>query len=120
MIRDSTPIKDNLPLRFYEAEKLVEKLGLEVKTIDCYVKGGMLCYDNEFGKKDGELVECKFSNSPRYQVCGDAGSRKQKPVLVKLMFYLPIIPRLQRLFASTHTASKMTWHYYNKTNSSVM
>jgi len=36
------------------------------------------------------------------------------------MFYLPIIPRLQRLFASTHIADKMTWHYYNKTNSGVM
>ncbi|CAJ2669088.1 unnamed protein product [Trifolium pratense] len=28
--------------------------------------------------------------------------------------------RLQRLFASMKTASQMTWHYYNKTNSNVM
>jgi len=120
IIRDSTPIKDNLPLSFYEAQKLVEKLGLEVKNIDCCVNGCMLFYDNEFGKNDGELVACKFCNAPRYEVCDDADSRKHKRVSVKSMFYLPIIPRLQRLFASTHTADKMTWHYYNKTNSGVM
>jgi len=120
IIRDSTPIKDNLPLSFYEAQKLVEKLGLEVKNIDCCINGCMLFYDNEFGKNDGELVACKFCNAPRYEVCDDADSRKQKRVSVKSMFYLPIIPRLQRLFASTHTADKMTWHYYNKTNSGVM
>jgi len=30
------------------------------------------------------------------------------------MFYLPIIPRLQRLFASMKTAGHMTWHHLNK------
>ncbi|XP_024634618.1 uncharacterized protein [Medicago truncatula] len=120
IMRDTTPVKDNLPLSFYEAQKLVEKLGLEVKTTDCCVNGCMLFYDNEFGKNDGALVACKFCNAPRYEVCDDAGSQKKKRVSIKSMFYLPIIPRLQRLFASTHTADKMTWHYYNKPNSGVM
>lgn len=30
------------------------------------------------------------------------------------MWYLPIVPRLQRLYASTVTAKHMTWH--NKEN----
>jgi hypothetical protein len=90
--------KDNLPLSFYEAQKLVEKLGLEVKTINCCVNGCMLFYDNEFGKNDGALVACKFCNAPRYEVCDDADSRKQKQVSVKSMVYLPIIPRLQRFY----------------------
>ncbi|GAU18184.1 hypothetical protein TSUD_248850 [Trifolium subterraneum] len=120
MMLDATPVKDNLPTSYYDAKRLVSKLGLEVKKIDCCVQGCMLFYDNEFGTNDGALEECKFCNAPRYQVCNNDVHRTQKRVSVKSMFYLPIIPRLQRLFASMETASQMTWHYYNKTNSDVM
>lgn len=120
MMRDSTPVPENLPLSYYEAKQLVMKLGLEEKKIDCCVNGCMLFYDNEFGKNDGALEECKFCNSPRYGVSGDDVDHKKKRVAVKSMFYLPIIPRLKRLFASMHTAGHMTWHYYNKTDSEVM
>ncbi|GAU35269.1 hypothetical protein TSUD_324070 [Trifolium subterraneum] len=120
MMLDATPVKDNLPKSYYDAKSLVSKLGLEVKKIDCCVQGCMLFYDNEFGTNDGALEECKFCNAPRYQVCNSDVHRTQKRVSVKSMFYLPIIPRLQRLFASMQTASQMTWHYYNKTNSNVM
>ena len=51
---------------------------------------------------------------------GDDVDRKKKRVAVKSMFYLPIIPRLKRLFASMHMAGHITWHYYNKTDSEVM
>jgi len=30
------------------------------------------------------------------------------------MFYLPIIPRLQRMFASMKTTQQMTWHFDRK------
>jgi len=33
---------------------------------------------------------------------------------LKSMFYLPIIPRLQRMFASMQTTQHMTWHYEKK------
>ncbi|XP_024630664.2 uncharacterized protein [Medicago truncatula] len=120
MMRDSTPVPENLPLSYYEAKQLVMKLGLEEKKIDCCVNGCMLFYDNEFGKNDGALEECKFCNSPRYGVSGDDVDRKKKRVAVESMFYLPIIPRLKRLFASMHTVGHMTWHYYNKIDSEVM
>jgi len=62
----------------------------------------------KFGKNDGALVECKFCESPRYRLT------KSGRIPNKTMFYLPIIPRLQRLFASMKTASHMTWHHSNK------
>ncbi|GAU25221.1 hypothetical protein TSUD_17330 [Trifolium subterraneum] len=120
MMLDATPVKGNLPTSYYHAKRLVSKLGLQVKKIDCCVQGCMLFYDNEFGTNDGALQECKFCNAPRYQVRNSDVHRKQKRVSVKSMLYMPIIPRLQRLFASMKTASQMTWHYYNKTNSNVM
>ncbi|KAI5429632.1 hypothetical protein KIW84_034272 [Lathyrus oleraceus] len=68
MMLDATPTKDNLPISFYDAKKLVPKLDLEVRKIDCCISGCMLFYNNEFGTSDGALEECKFCKSPRYQV----------------------------------------------------
>src|ERR1051325_5133415 len=97
MMLDSTATKDNLPTSYYDAKKWVSKLGLKVRKIDCCINGWMLFYDNEFGTQDGSLEECKFCNSPRYQVRSRAVNSKQKRVAVKSMFYLPIIPRLKRM-----------------------
>ena len=66
MMLEATPNKDNLPKSYYEAKMLVSKLGLKFKKIDCCEKGHMLFYNNEFGKNDGELLECKFCGRPRY------------------------------------------------------
>ncbi|KAK2429708.1 hypothetical protein QL285_028127 [Trifolium repens] len=114
MMLDATPVKDNMPKSYYDAKKLVSKLGLEAKRIDCCTNGCMLFYDNEFGTNDGALEECRFCNSPRYYVRSKAVDGKRR-VPVKSMFYLPIIPRLQRLFASNKTANQMTWHSADKT-----
>jgi hypothetical protein len=67
MMLDATLVKDNLPTSYYDAKRLVSKLGLKVEKIDCCVQGCMLFYDNEFGTNDGSLEECKFCNAPRYQ-----------------------------------------------------
>ncbi|CAJ2657167.1 unnamed protein product [Trifolium pratense] len=103
----------DLPKNYYEARQLVAKLGLGAKRIDCCVNGCMLYYSNEFGVDDGALLECKFCQEPRYRVTRNSRSVRRKPIPRKAMFYLPIIPRLQRLYASMQTASKMTWHRKN-------
>jgi len=91
-----------LPKKIYDAKKLVSKLRLEAKRISYHVDGCMLYYSN-----DGVLIECKFCNKPRYRAKTPRTSNK-KSVPVKAMFYFPIIPRLQRMFASMQTASQMT------------
>jgi len=62
----------------------------------------MLYYNN-----DGALAECKFCDKLRYRA-KTLGTSNRKPALVKAMFYLPIIPRLQRMFESMQIASQMT------------
>ncbi|WVZ23067.1 hypothetical protein V8G54_001611 [Vigna mungo] len=113
MVLDGTPIKSGLPKTYYDAKKCVSKLGLQSQRIDCCVDGCMLFYDNEYGKNDGALLECKFCGKPRYQP-RKTGASTTKQVPVKSMFYLPLIPRLQRMYASTQTAGHMTWHYENR------
>lgn len=60
MMLDVTHVKENMPTSYYEAKRMVSKLGLEVKKINCCIRGYMLFYDNEFGTNDGGLEECKF------------------------------------------------------------
>ncbi|CAL5188079.1 unnamed protein product [Lathyrus oleraceus] len=111
MMLDATPTKDNLPTCFYDAKRLVSKLGLEVRNIDCCIIGSMLFYDNEFGTNDGALEECKFCKCIRYKVRSKANNRKQKHVVVESILYLS-----KRMFSSMHSASQMTWHHTNKTS----
>ncbi|CAL5208846.1 unnamed protein product [Lathyrus oleraceus] len=80
----------------------------------------MLFYDNEFGTSDGALEEYNFCKSPRYQVRSKAINCKQKRVAVKSLFYLSIIPRLKRMFASMHISSQMIWHHTNKESPGTM
>jgi hypothetical protein len=98
-------LKDNLLVpNFYRAKKLVSKLGMESKQIDCCTNGCMLYY-----KEDQMEKECRFCHAPRYKV-GKGG----KEVPLKRMHYLPLTPRLKRLYASANSARHMKWHYLHQ------
>ncbi|XP_047266604.1 uncharacterized protein LOC124897622 [Capsicum annuum] len=57
-------------------------------------------------------------NKPRYKRC--VGSRKRKLVPFKRMYYFPLTPRLQRLYASHAIAANMRWHHEHKKKDGVM
>nr|XP_033516354.1 uncharacterized protein LOC117280718 isoform X2 [Nicotiana tomentosiformis] len=103
--------KIGLPKDFYTAKKLVYKLGLLSEMIDCCEKGCMLFY-----KDDAALENCKFCNQPHYKKV--INSKKKVPV--KAMHYLPLIPRLKRLYASMSSAPHMRWHYKNRRPPGIM
>jgi len=111
---DIAPRKNSIPKNYYEAKKVVSSFGLKFVKIDCCQGGCMLYY-----KDDSELTECKFYGLPRYMP--DKGQNKRyKKVSVKRMFYLPIIPRLQRLYASMDSARQMRWHHENKQDDDLL
>lgn len=94
--------KDNLLVsNFYRAKKLVSKLGMESKKLDYFINGCMLYYKDELMKK-----ECRFCYAPRYKV-GKGGNE----VPLKRMQYLPLTPRLKRLYASTSSATLTIQHF---------
>jgi len=119
MLLDVTPIKEGLPKSYYDAKRPVSMFGLKATRIDCCIKGCMLFYDNEYGKNDGHLLQCKFCHKTRYHD-PKVGTSKRKLIPMKTMFYLPIIPRLQRLFTSMQTVGQMIWHYDNRRPSGVL
>jgi len=66
-------------------------------------------------KKMQHCLNVNFvTNQDITQFVRDQGKKKKKPIVVKSMFYLPIIPRLQRMFASMQIAPHMTWHHENQ------
>ncbi|XP_004488903.1 uncharacterized protein [Cicer arietinum] len=114
MLVDVCPFKDSLPKNFYQAKKLVTMLGLKSEKIDCCVKGCMLYY-----KENSADIECRFCHEPRY-VPRKPGIGNHKDIPVKRMFYMPITPRLKRLYASTETAAQMRWHQHNRSSSGIL
>jgi hypothetical protein len=108
MLADVSPAKDNIPKNYYEATRLTFKLGMQVQMINYCTNGCMLFY-----KEDNTLSSCKFCNAPRF-VPSNPGMDRHKDIPVKIMFYFAITLRLQRLYASSKTASQMRWHHENK------
>jgi len=75
----------------------------------------MLFYTDE----EMQLKECRFCHKPRFQIQG-VGRGKYKEVPIKRMHYLPLIPRLKRLYASMSSAPHMRWHHENRREPGVL
>jgi len=76
---------------FYEAKKVIYKLGLNYTKIDVCPKKCML-----YCGKDENLDNC---------------GKKKLPV--KVLCYFPLKPRLKRLFMSPKIVNSMRWHVLN-------
>ncbi|KAL0368390.1 UNVERIFIED_CONTAM: hypothetical protein Scaly_1057900 [Sesamum calycinum] len=84
--------------RLYNRKKLVKDLGLPVEKIHACNNGCIL-----YWKDDVDLEYCKFSGEARYKPSRGRDPHQKKSPYVVLM-YLPITPRLQRLYSLTPTA----------------
>jgi hypothetical protein len=103
-INEMLPQDANLPGSFYKCKKVVEALGMPVQKIDVCKNDCMLYY-----KEHSNRRKCITCNEPRYAE-GDALPENKKGTPQKVLRYLPIIPRLQRLYMSQSTATHMTYH----------
>ncbi|XP_028774325.1 uncharacterized protein LOC114731348 [Neltuma alba] len=113
LIRRTQPKDTCMPTDLYQTKKLVSKLSLDYRKIDCCVNGCMLYY-----KADDSATQCKFCGEERYFSRRCHGRKKK--VARKQLWFLPLIPRLQRLYASEKTAKEMTWHYTNRRGTNVL
>ena len=65
------------------------------------------------------LTHCKFCETSRFKP-KRVESGRYKDVPYKRMHYLPLIPRLNRLYASISSTPHMRWYYENKRIDGVM
>ncbi|GJR74669.1 hypothetical protein Tco_0087034 [Tanacetum coccineum] len=91
-----------LPPSYYAIKKTFKTIGLGYESIhacehDCCLFRG----DN-----NKDLDFCPVCNTSRWKDSNTPGKKVPK----KVLRYFPIIPRLQRLYKSSHTAKDMIWH----------
>nr|GEY23471.1 hypothetical protein [Tanacetum cinerariifolium] len=95
-----------LPPSYYAIKKTFKMIRLGYESIhacvnDCFLFRGDANKDVHF---------CPVCNTSRWKDSNTPGKKVSKKVLL----YFPIIPRLQRLYKSSHTAKEMTWHATKK------
>jgi hypothetical protein len=99
-----------LPRNMYDSQKLLRALKMSYEQIHACPKGCVL-----FRKEHEEAKYCPKCESSRYlEVDSSDGQKRQSPFPMKILRYLPFIPRIQRLFITEESAKQMTWHKNGK------
>ncbi|XP_019266150.1 PREDICTED: uncharacterized protein LOC109243644 [Nicotiana attenuata] len=110
-ISELMPNDNIMPDSFYSTKKLMRGLGLPVEKIDCCKNGCMI-----YWREDSELVNFKFCAHPRFKRSKYQQYKEKTNISYKKMYYFPLTPRLQRLYASNVTAKHMRWHSEHETD----
>ncbi|GKD77250.1 hypothetical protein Tco_1339871 [Tanacetum coccineum] len=95
-----------LSLSYYAIKKTFKMIGLGYESIHACVNDCFLFRGEDH--KDKQL--CPVCNTSRWKDNNTSGKKFPK----KVLRYFPIIPRLQRLYKSSHTTKEMTWHATGK------
>ncbi|KAL3650054.1 hypothetical protein CASFOL_006457 [Castilleja foliolosa] len=108
VLKSMLPENNELPDSNYTAKKILCPLGLGYKKIHACPNDCVL-----YRKGFKDMHECPICGISRYKKSDDDGasydaSTKKPPA--KVLWYLPIIPRFKRLFASPTEAKNLRWH----------
>ncbi|GKA25324.1 hypothetical protein Tco_0711433 [Tanacetum coccineum] len=95
-----------LPPSYYAIKKTFKTIGLGYESIHACVNDCFLFR----GDDNKDVHFCPVYNTSRWKDSNTPGKKVPK----KVLRYFLIIPRLQRLYKSSHTANEMTWHATRK------
>ena len=112
LLKSMLPNDNMLPKSHYKAKKILYPVGMEYQKIDA-CPNNCIMYKNEFVKMRYCLtcaVSCYKVNDG--ECSDDAATNNNHPT--KVCWYLPIIPRFKRLFASADDAKYLRWHADDK------
>ncbi|XP_039130890.1 uncharacterized protein LOC120267286 [Dioscorea cayenensis subsp. rotundata] len=115
LMNEALPTDNKLVGSFYETKKFAAKLGLPCEKIHCCINGCMIYWNSDIDRRS-----CKFCDHPRYKNRQRASPRGKIDIPYQKMYYFPLTPRLQRLYASEVTAKYMRWHDEHNKKDSVM
>ncbi|CAH1442271.1 unnamed protein product [Lactuca virosa] len=107
------PDDNELPVSTYQAKKLMCPMGMEIERIHACPNDCML-YRND----NADLHSCITCGTSRYKrknPTKENNNMRMSGPPAKVLWYLPIIPRLKRLFANAKDAKLMRWHAEERT-----
>jgi hypothetical protein len=106
LITDLIPLNHNMPKDLYHCKKIVDGLGMNYQNIDACEDNFML-----FWKEHEKTTHCIHCGKSRYAVVLDKdGNEVTTNVSIKQLRYMPITPRLKRLFLNQETMKQMRCH----------
>jgi hypothetical protein len=106
LISEVLPSNHKMPKDVYQSRKLLSGLGMDYQKID-------VCPDNcmLFWKDHEEEKKCLNCGKSRFlEVVNEDGETVTTEVAQKQLRYMPLTPRVKRLFLSKNTAKHMRWH----------
>ncbi|XP_027166667.1 uncharacterized protein LOC113766700 [Coffea eugenioides] len=105
----------NLPSSYYEAEKLMNTLGLGYEKIDACPNDCSLYWGSA-----EKRTSCETCNELRWVVSENDPTREKRKIPQKVLWHFPLKPGLQRLFMSSKIASQLRWHEEKRTKDGCM
>ncbi|KAL9687164.1 hypothetical protein QQ045_031562 [Rhodiola kirilowii] len=97
---------NRLPKLFSQSKKIIKDLAMGYQRIDVCGNGCLIYY-----AESESLTNCTFCGESRYHPPSSTSSSNGYTRVAKSsMFYLNIIPRIQRLSMMSSTAEHMYWH----------
>ena len=112
---DIMPEENSCPENYYYHRKTINDLGLPVVKIDACPNGCML-----YWKEHAHESECIWCGAQRYKLKIRRGDGRRKRIPVSVLRYLPLVPRLQRLYSTNGIAENMTWHATHQRTPGIM
>ncbi|XP_074283394.1 uncharacterized protein LOC141607944 [Silene latifolia] len=111
LLLQAFPQVKEFPSSFYEGKKIINDLGLGYEKIHASPSNCML-----FWGENSDKEECNVCHTSRWKkVIGEKGKNlAKKGEGAKVMRYFPLIPRLERIYASPKTAEDMRWHHKDR------
>ncbi|KAK9054123.1 hypothetical protein SSX86_025200 [Deinandra increscens subsp. villosa] len=109
LLHDMFPEDNELPVSTYQAKKMMCPMGLEVERLHACPNDCIL-----YRKEHADKHKCVVCGASRYKRIKDSDEvdddvTKNGPP-AKMLWYLPIIPRLKRLFSNEKEAELLRWH----------
>ncbi|XP_071940025.1 uncharacterized protein [Coffea arabica] len=105
----------NLHSFYYEAEKLMNTLGLGYEKIDACPNDCSLYWGSA-----EKRTSCETCNKLRWAVSENDPTGEKRKISQKVLWHFPLKARLQRLFMSSKIASQMRWHEEKRTKDGCM
>jgi hypothetical protein len=110
-----------IPTNLAQVRKVIRELGLDYKKIHVCVNDCVL-----FCNEHAEAQECPVCHASRWKSSptvdkDDSSSRKTKKLVAqKVLWYFPLIKRLQRLYMTEDISVDMKWHKEKRKDDGVM
>ena len=108
LLKNILPADNVFPKNHYEAKKILCPVKIQYEKIHACCNDCIL-YRDEFAELDYCPV-CRVSRYKLKNVDSSVHPIAGNPRPTKVCWYIPIIPRLKRLFANGEDAKNLTWH----------